>query len=274
MRSILFLMAGSALLAGCASGVPESNPDLSRGQVNIGQGVGFGGYEAYEAERLARERALRGMDQPAAPVVPTASATGGGAAPVISSEELSRAGLPTGQSAVLPAAEPVATEPLSGSSFGDQGPGSAAPSQTVAAAPAVSASVPANNPGISDEQSFAAVKARESIESDAERLARQRAAYQVIQPEAVPERSGAERPNIVQYALSTTNRLGQPVYTRGGLFQERRFRTACLKYPSSDLAQEAFLASGGPQTDKLGVDPDGDGFACAWDPAPFRAAKG
>ena len=24
----------------------------------------------------------------------------------------------------------------------------------------------------------------------------------------------------------------------------------------------------------MGLDPDGDGFACAWDPAPFRAVRG
>ena len=38
------------------------------------------------------------------------------------------------------------------------------------------------------------------------------------------------------------------------------------------LAQEEFLRTGGPERDKLGVDPDGDGFACAWDPRPFRTA--
>jgi hypothetical protein len=42
--------------------------------------------------------------------------------------------------------------------------------------------------------------------------------------------------------------------------------------PSDDLAQEAFLSEGGPERDRLGVDPDGDGFACRWDPTPFRRA--
>ena len=37
-------------------------------------------------------------------------------------------------------------------------------------------------------------------------------------------------------------------------------------------AQIDFLAKGGPERDRLGVDPDGDGYACAWNPAPFRAA--
>ena len=41
---------------------------------------------------------------------------------------------------------------------------------------------------------------------------------------------------------------------------------------ADDVAQEAFLAQGGPQSDRKGLDPDGDGFACDWDPRPFRAA--
>ena len=37
-------------------------------------------------------------------------------------------------------------------------------------------------------------------------------------------------------------------------------------------AQAAFIARGGPAVDPLGLDPDGDGFVCGWDPAPYRAA--
>ena len=37
-------------------------------------------------------------------------------------------------------------------------------------------------------------------------------------------------------------------------------------------AQQAFLEAGGPERDRKGLDPDGDGYACAWDPTPFRAA--
>ena len=33
---------------------------------------------------------------------------------------------------------------------------------------------------------------------------------------------------------------------------------------------KAFLEAGGPKRDRKGLDPDGDGFACAWDPRPFR----
>ena len=79
-------------------------------------------------------------------------------------------------------------------------------------------------------------------------------------------------PNIVSFALNTTNRRGEPVYRRSGFMAESRFNRACARYASPDLAQEAFLAAGGPERDRQGMDPDGDGFACYWDPAPFRQA--
>ncbi len=52
-----------------------------------------------------------------------------------------------------------------------------------------------------------------------------------------------------------------------------KLQRACARYDSQDLAQAEFLASGGPRMDRRGVDPDGDGFACGWDPAPFRTTR-
>ena len=130
------------------------------------------------------------------------------------------------------------------------------------------------SPTLSDEQDFDAVSARETIESDAERLARLRAEYQVVDPGALPERASGTGPNIVAFALATTNAVGQPVYRRSGFNAEARFQRACARYPTADEAQREFLARGGPEEDRMGVDPDGDGFACFWDPRPFRAARG
>jgi len=130
-----------------------------------------------------------------------------------------------------------------------------------------------NNVGISDTQDFSAVKSRETIESDRERLAAQRQQYKVIAPTALPPRPGSTGPNIVNFALSTTNRVGQSIYRRASLFAESRYNRNCGKYASPDLAQEAFLRAGGPQKDRMGLDPDGDGFACSWDPQPFRSAR-
>lgn len=140
--------------------------------------------------------------------------------------------------------------------------------------PVASTTMLANNPQISDEQNFDAVSSRETIESDRDRLQRQRAAMQVAAPEAVPDRPRGSGPNIVAFALSTSNAVGQQVYSRSGRFNQDRYSRACAKYGSSDQAQTAFLEAGGPERDRQGLDPDGDGFACFWDPSPFRNARG
>lgn len=129
----------------------------------------------------------------------------------------------------------------------------------------------ASNPDISDEQNFDAVSSRESIESDAERRARQAAAYQLIEATALPDRQGNVGPNIVQYALQAPNNRGESVFDRLSLSGEGRFSRNCAKYRTPDDAQRDFLSRGGPQRDRLGIDPDGDGFACGWDPQAFRA---
>lgn len=127
--------------------------------------------------------------------------------------------------------------------------------------------------GISDEQDFSAVSSRESIESDAARRQGFQAAYAPAQAVAVPDRPRGSSVSIVKYALSTSNAVGQPVHARSSLSGAARAQRNCAKYTSADFAQIAFLEAGGPKRDKMGLDPDGDGFACAWNPAPFRAAR-
>ncbi|WP_166418410.1 excalibur calcium-binding domain-containing protein [Cochlodiniinecator piscidefendens] len=148
---------------------------------------------------------------------------------------------------------------------------------TATAVPA-QAPVPSNarasaSPSISDEQEFSAVSGRETIESDAARIQANRDRFQQIEPTALPSLSEGAGPNIVQYALSTSNQVGEALYSRFGLFATNRFNRNCAQFTSQDLAQEAFLANGGPEKDRQGLDPDGDGFACYWDPAPFRAVR-
>jgi hypothetical protein len=125
--------------------------------------------------------------------------------------------------------------------------------------------------GLSDEQSFAAVTSRETIADDKARIAANRAQYVVIQPTDIPQRPDNTGPDIVKYALATTNPVGAQLYDRPSFYLVN-LATACQKYTSPDFAQQAFLAKGGPQKDPKGLDPDGDGFACDWDPTPFRAA--
>jgi len=126
--------------------------------------------------------------------------------------------------------------------------------------------------GISDEQDFEAVSNRETIQSDAERIQENRSRYRVVQPADLPARPGNLGPNVVDYALATDNPVGVPLYPRVLVLAESRFNRNCARYVSSDLAQRDFLAKGGPERDLMGLDPDGDGYACYWDPAPFRAA--
>lgn len=229
-------------LAACAPAVPES-----------GAGVGFADYPSYLRQREAE---LAGTS-----VAPLSGASSGRIAPVAPVFSTQTLG------AAIDAADPAVGQQVSGTEMAANRPRGDAPADIATQ----SGELLAGHSGISDEQSFEAVAARETIQSDAERLARNRAQYQVIQPEALPQRSGSAGPNIVQFALSTSHAPGVPMYKRSALRITNPV-TACAKFASPDLAQEAFLASGGPERDRKGIDPDGDGYACAWDPVPFRAA--
>lgn len=241
MRLILGVTALAALTA-CSASVPDS-----------GAGVGFGDYTEYEAQRQARDAQLSGAAIPA----PNA----------VSSESLDGASAPAQSGAASDlAAETRAAlaerEANSGQSVLQADPSNPAP-QTVTTAT-----------GISEETNFDAVSGERSIESDAALIARNRAQYKVIAPEALPQRSGNAEPNIVQYALQSNHPIGTQVFKRPGLNKETRYQRACAQYASPDQAQIEFLSKGGPQRDRLGVDPDGDGYACRWDPRPFRKALG
>jgi hypothetical protein len=205
-----------------------------------GAGVGFDDYDAYQ-EQLARQEAALAQ----ASLSDQTASTG-----TISSEELAALGIGQGDAptATTSTTTPVGSEPVQPE--------------------------PISNGGISDEQDFSAVAERETIESDAARLAANAAQYQVAEVTALPVREGDEGPNIVEYALAAPNKLGQPWYSRLQLFSQTRFETNCAKYNTPDDAQRDFLLNGGPERDPMGLDPDGDGFACGWDPEPFRLAFG
>ncbi|MBF9036866.1 hypothetical protein HKCCE2091_21750, partial [Rhodobacterales bacterium HKCCE2091] len=142
-----------------------------------------------------------------------------------------------------------------------------APQQVAAAAPP-----PASSGAISDEQDFQAVAARETIESDAERLERMQEQMVIVEPTAVPDRPRNTGPNIIEFALATSHPVGQQMYRRSAIGRGRAEQN-CLTYQSDDLAQQAFLSAGGPERDRHGLDPDGDGYACGWNPAIYRSAN-
>jgi hypothetical protein len=92
----------------------------------------------------------------------------------------------------------------------------------------------------------------------------------VVQPGPLPNRP--EGVNAALFAQQTTNPKGVRVYDRN---VGARVASAgnCNRFRDDDAAQRAFLAGGGPTADRYGLDPDGDGFACDWDPAPYRALR-
>lgn len=235
-------------LAACAPEVPDSGP-------------GFGDYGSYQANRapmpIAAPQAPGGFDPARVGAAIDAAETG---------TTLPPAGVPLPGAPVQPGGAYGALVGGSEAVVADRPRGNAPAGIAVESGEMVH-----SNTGISDEQDFNAVSQRETIESDAERIARNRAQYQVIQPTELPERPSGSGAGIVEYALTTTNAVGVQIYSRSAI----RLNTpeaACARYRSPDLAQEAFLNSGGPRRDPKGLDPDGDGFACAWDPGPFRTA--
>ena len=76
----------------------------------------------------------------------------------------------------------------------------------------------------------------------------------------------------VQFAVKTTHPVGKRRYNRLTV-NMGNVTKPCLRYQSEELAQYAFLRSGGPNIDSRGVDPDGDGYACGWDPSVYRNLK-
>lgn len=225
-------------------------------------GVGFENYADYQ-RRMAYEAEAR-----VAGAQPAQSATAGTGAPTAA--ELAQAG-------VSGAAALAQTQPYPAPQAQVQpypAPQVAAPQVGAPLAAVVPPVAPPVNTGISDEQDFSAVASRESIESDKQRIAENRAQYQQIQPTELPARTDASGgPNIIEYALKAPNRLGEPIYRRSSIALSNHER-ACARYATPEAAQQAFLKSGGPQRDPKNLDPDGDGFACYWDPTPFQKARG
>lgn len=244
------------LLAACSPAIPDS-----------GAGIGFD--NSLQAQR-DREAALN-TGQPLVP-------------PSVLSDEKVVTSPGATATATLPASAPVSSQPLirTASSAGASDDIAAETAAALAAASTSSGQTPLqaspsnpaplSNAGISDENDFSAVSNRQTISSDAQRIAQNRAQYQVIAPTALPTRAGSSQPNIVEYALRSNNPRGTKIYSRSGFNSAAKSARNCAKFPSPDQAQIAFLSQGGPQKDRKGLDPDGDGYACSWNPAPFRQA--
>lgn len=233
MMRFLLPCAALVALSACSPTIPDS-----------AAGVGFNDYDEFQRQQQARDAALTGSALPPPQAVSTEPLGASGA------QTTSRVASTTAQTA-------ASTDTQAG---------------VVQASPSNPAPV-LRSGGISAENDFGAVSAQRSIESDAALRARNKEQYQVIQPTALPTRQGGSGPNIVSYALQTSHPKGQRLYRRSGFNAQAKFQRNCAKFASPDMAQSAFLAAGGPKKDRQGLDPDGDGYACAWDPAPFRAVR-
>ena len=255
MKTGFFSLLAVAALAACTP--PPAVPDS-------GAGVGFGDFAEFELERARREALLNG--QPiGAPLTATrqpVTTAGPNPNPVIPTSDLAAAGIGTSAASTGTAALDAGA-PLNATAGGPVGETAAERERRLA-----------NNPEISDENSFDAVSSRETIESDAERRQQQAENLVVVEPVPLPNTRADSGPNIVSYAINAPNQKGQEWYSRSILSGDNRFSRNCATYRNPDEAQRDFLTRGGPERDPRGIDPDGDGFACGWDPAPFRAAAG
>ena len=260
MRTPVVVMMLALGLAACSPPVPESNPS----------GAGFQDYNSYIRNSTAQPSGMMTPASPA-PQAATGFSTDAAAAAIAAAEGGTTAPTgnapldATGQTATGASTSPSALPPVDSTACAGRGNAFAGIQETTSEMNYVKG-------GVSDEQDFNAVKGRESIASDKQRIECNRAQYVTVQPGALPTRPGDEGPNIAAYALSTSNAPGVKMYSRPPFYLTSPEK-ACAKFASPDLAQQAFLAAGGPRRDTKALDPDGDGFACSWDPRPFRNAK-
>lgn len=247
MRFLAALGAVCALVA-CSPEIPDSG---------AGAGVGFGDYGTYMREQ-ERARVAAGpariVPQPQVVSLPPQGPRPQAGAPM-QSAALQGAPIQSGtiRSGPIPSGQASWPAPM--------------PAQQVAAAPPSSAQQGPTGPiTTQDFPTLAAAQQGGPVSYPAPAQGR----VEMVAASALPQRPG-DMPNILEYALSTRNNVGETVWRRTVLTVQNHDRN-CRGFVNSDLAQEEFLRRGGPERDPLNLDPDGDGFACWWDPRPFRAA--
>ncbi|MGV8987484.1 MAG: hypothetical protein ACOH2H_14525 [Cypionkella sp.] len=295
MRAPFVVMMLAVGVAACSPVVPDS-----------GAGAGSQDYNSYIRNSTAPNLPPYGNAAAASPMATTGFSTDSAAAAIDSAQSGNGSAMATGGAPMDPTGQMNYGQAPAVTTYGGQTEGQiigttaavTVPTTDTGAIPDTSAAAlpPANDPacagrgnafagikettsemnyasgGVSDEQDFSAVTGRETIASDKQRIECNREQYVVVQPGALPVRPGDTGPNIAAFALASNNPPGVKLYNRPPFYLTSPEK-ACAKFASPDLAQQAFLAAGGPQRDAKALDPDGDGFACSWDPRPFRKAK-
>ena len=261
MRMIRTVAASLIAVTALAACDPE--PPYSNVQANPGGGVGFSDYRAYmrAQEELSRIRAAQARQgataqNPVMQVNPGRPQSEAGSGSI--GAEAVAALRPGAAAASSPVQQPPAAQTAQASPPQDVG----APLSALAPQDAAPA---AQEAGVSSQtftpQPFGTARQNRVVQRDH---------VPQVRVDSVPQGEGG--PNLFAYALSTTHNVGQERYTRSNPLRWRRWERACAQFRTQDEAQEAFLAAGGPERDPNHLDPDGDGFACWWDPAPFREA--
>lgn len=284
---ILALAGPLALLglAACSTG-PESYASMTQ------TGVGFGDYQQYLRQReTARQSAVPYSVPPEAQqrilppgAMPAQAPSTLDAVPVRARPVPPPVPAATPTPAVTPmrtvAVAPIATQPLAPAGA----PPMAAPMRTAAAQPAPQPAATvafagtaagtvetAPRSSIRDQNVFHG-GASQRVAPGSVGGARGPAPAEIVTVTSVPPPSESGGPNLIAYALGATGAVGTETYRRLNPLRWSRWQDACLRYRNQDAAQLAFLSNGGPQRDPDNLDPDGDGYACWWDPRPIRQA--
>jgi hypothetical protein len=201
---------------------------------DVAQGVGFGDYEAYQARRAALN---------AAPALPPRTA---------------QTALPPADVAAEPFA-PRPAEPLGGVAWAPVGTSTGG---TDVASLASAAIAEAERESVGPTATMA--------DPGAPGLPPVTASGDNFRAPPLPEGMAVLGANVVAFALSTDHAVGERVWGRFPL-RLGRPEVRCGDFRTTDLAQDWFLTNEGPERDRAGLDPDGDGFACNWDPERYRA---
>lgn len=259
-RSVPALTLGLTLaltgLAACSDGNSAYNAMATMSQ----QGVGFGDYQRHMRAQLAAGNAgaqRQGTPYSIPPETPAAQARAPLAAPGIGQGPLP---VTPARGAAPPVPQPAVPQPAM--------PQPAAPTQAAVTPAGPEAERPA---GLADSTTFTPIPF--GARPAGAEIPPSGPAAEMVRVAAVPT-GAAQGPNVMAFALSTRHNVGTPMYRRTNPLRWARWERACLQFASQDLAQEAFLAAGGPERDPQNLDPDGDGFACWWDPTVLRRAAG
>ena len=255
----LFSTLTMGFLAACSPSIPDS-----------AAGVGF---DNSSDAQLAREAALNTGQPLALPTVISDETLSGG----VTTAGTANAGIETAIPTVIPqpsagagSGADIAAQTAAALATSAPGP---APLETVASGFSAAgtstgtASGTATSTGTgttSGQDDLAALSNSQTSTSGADANATERTQFVVVAPPA-PR-------NVIEYAQTTDNPLGNRIYSRSGFNSATKAARNCAKYATPEQAQSAFLTKGGPQKDRQGLDPDGDGYACTWNPVLFRQA--